>query len=280
MKSKFNIVAYINLIIFALVTIFPVFYIIMGSFKTNMEIMNNPGALFPEHFTFDNYIEACNSPDFKIGKMLTNSIVYTLWNVFFTVMVSAAAGYVFARGHFKGKNVIFVCISSLLFIKLGGIQIYPTFEVLNSINLTSSLFALMIVNVFSIPVVYIFLVRGYIDTIPKAIDDAAKIDGCSFTGILLRVIMPLLKPILATVAILTFQSAWNDYLMPTVFTVTNPEQRTLIVGLMALKNSGGAAASWNLMLAGSTIALIPMLIAYIVGNKYFVSGLSAGAVKG
>lgn len=96
----------------------------------------------------------------------------------------------------------------------------------------------------------------------------------------MRVILPLLKPILATVAILSFNSSWNDYLMPNIFTLTNPMQRTLIVGLMALKSSGESASAWNLMLAGATIALIPILVVFAFLNKYFVKGIANGAVKG
>ena len=90
----------------------------------------------------------------------------------------------------------------------------------------------------------------------------------------------MIKPITATIGILAFQSSWNEYLMPSIFTMAVPAQRTLIVGVVALKNSGDGAASWNLMLAGSTVAIIPVLIAYAIGNKYFVSGMTAGAVKG
>ena len=90
----------------------------------------------------------------------------------------------------------------------------------------------------------------------------------------------MLKPIIATIGILAFQGSWNEYLMPTLFTLTRPEQRTLIVGVLALKTSGESASSWNLMLAGTTVALIPVLVAYACGNKYFVKGIASGAVKG
>ena len=96
----------------------------------------------------------------------------------------------------------------------------------------------------------------------------------------ISIIFPLLKPIIATIGILAFQSSWNEYLLPTLFTLTRPEQRTLIVGVVALKSSGEAASSWNLMLAGSAIAIIPVLIAYAFGNKYFIQGIASGAVKG
>ena len=125
-----------------------------------------------------------------------------------------------------------------------------------------------------------YLVKGYVDTLPYELNEAAKIDGASFPRIFFTIMLPLIVPIMATIGILAFNGSWNNYLMPTVFTLTRPKQRTLIVGLMALKNSAGAATQWDLMLAGSVIALIPVLCAYIFANKYFVSGLAAGAVKG
>ena len=101
-----------------------------------------------------------------------------------------------------------------------------------------------------------------------------------FFGIFFHIIAPLLKPILATISILAFNSSWNEYLMPTLFTLSNRQQRTLIVGIMSLKNSGQAAANWNLMLAGATVAMLPILIVYLFANRYFVEGLTAGALKG
>ena len=167
-----------------------------------------------------------------------------------------------------------------MFISLGSITIYPTFEVLDFFGISQSLWGLLITKLFGIGIVNIYLVRSYILTLPKSMDESAEIDGCSFIGIFFKIIAPLLKPILATIGILAFQGSWNDYLMPTIFTMTRPEQRTLIVGVMALKNSEAAASSWNLMLAGATVSLIPVLIAYAFANKYFVSGLASGAVKG
>lgn len=280
MKKVIKILIYMILIAVLIVTVFPILYTFLSSFKTNMEFMTEPGRLFPREFTLDNYKLAWNSESFQVGKMLVNSLYYTLFMVLAQMTISSMCGYVFARGKFRGKKLIFTCFISLIFIKLGGINVYAIFKVLRLIGLTSSLPALMLVNLFTVPVISMYLIMGYVQSLPAALDEAAKIDGCSFFGIYWRIILPLLKPILATVGILAFQASWNDYLMPTIFTVTRPEQRTLIVGLMAMKNSSQSATSWNLMLAGSVIALVPVLGAYAIGNKYFISGLAAGAVKG
>ncbi len=279
-KTAINGILYMFLVAVLIVTVFPIIYTISASFKSNTEILINPGRMFPKNPTADNYVMAWGSEAFNVPILLKNSIIYTVVNMLSTLFVSSMAGYVFARGHFKLKKLIFYCFTSLMFIKTGGITIYATFKVLSGIHLDRSLYALMLVHLFGVPVINIYLIKGNIETLPIAIDEAAKIDGCSFPGIFLRVILPLLKPILATVAILSFNSSWNDYLMPNIFTLTNPMQRTLIVGLMALKSSGESASAWNLMLAGATIALIPILVVFAFLNKYFVKGIANGAVKG
>ena len=279
-QAIINAILYICLTVVLIVTLFPVVYTILASFKTNAEILTNPGSMLPKDPSVDNYVQAWTSESFHVPTLLRNSLIYTLVNVFTTLLVSSMAGYVFARGHFRFKKLIFYCFTALMFIKTGGITIYATFKVLTAIHLDRSLFALMVVHLFGIPIVNIYLVKGNVETIPIDIDEAAKIEGCSFIGIFYRIILPLLKPILATIGILAFNSSWNEYLMPNIFTLTTPEQRTLIVGLMALKSSGISAASWNLMLAGATIAMIPVLAAFAFCNKYFVKGIAAGAVKG
>lgn len=275
-----NGMIYILLTLMLVVTLFPLIYTIASAFKTNMEILTEPGRILPKAPTFDNFIQAWNSDSFHVPTLLKNSIIYTLCNVFISIMLASMGGYVFARGHFHFKRIIFACFTCLMFIKTGGIGIYAQFKVLSAVHLDRSLWALIVMHLFSVPIVNFYLVRGNVEMIPYEIDEAAKIDGCSFIGTFFKIILPLMKPILATIAILSFNSSWNDYLMPNIFTLTDPSQRTLIVGLMALKSSGEAASSWNLMLAGATIALIPVLVAFSIGNKFFVKGLAAGAVKG
>lgn len=271
---------YIILILVFIICIFPIVYTFLTSFKTNSEILAQPDRLFPAEWSFENYKIAFTSDDFNVGKMLFNSSYYTLFCICFAILSSSVCAYVFERGEFFGKKVIFTMFSSLMFISLGSITVYPLFDILNIVRLNRSLWGLIVIKMLGIPIVNIYLVKSYIKTLPKELDEAAMIDGCSFVGIFFRIIAPLLKPILATVAILSFQSSWNEYLMPTIFTLANPSQRTLMVGVVALKSSGNSAASWNLMLAGSMVALVPVLVAYGFFNKYFVSGLTAGAVKG
>lgn len=280
-KLSSKILIYIFLTAVLFVTLLPVLYTVAASFKSNSEIMAHPERLFPLEPTLDNYRAAVSNDSFNIPRMFCNSLWYTVSVVIITLTISTLTGYVFARGgDFPGSKIIFAAFSALMFVNVGGITIYATFKVLNLVHLSDSLYGLVFMKFFSIGIVNIYLVRSYIQTIPYAIDESAELDGCSFIGIFAKVIAPLLTPLIATLTILAFQGSWNDYLMPTLFTLTRPEQRTLIVGITALKSSGEAASNWNLMLAGSTVALIPVFVVYAFCNKYFVDGLAAGAVKG
>jgi multiple sugar transport system permease protein len=264
----------------AILTILPILYAILSSFKTNSEIFAHPENLWPKSFTLDNYAKLFNSDAINVPRMLMNSIYYTGVYVIITLFTTTLAGYAFARGNFPFKKIIFGLFSSLMFIQIGNIGIYATFKILAALHLTSSLHSLLIVKVFGISIVGIYLVRSYINTLPKELDEAALIDGCGRFGIFFRIIFPLLAPITATLALIFFQNSWNEYLLPAIFTQSSPEQQTLIVGIITLKNSGEGAAAVNLMLAMTTLALIPVICVYILCNKYFVSGLTAGAVKG
>lgn len=279
-KMLTNTIIYLVFICITIMVLFPLVYVILSSFKSNMEIMAYPGNYFPKEFTFDNYVSAWNSESFNIGRMFFNSSWFTACMVFVTLLTSSISGYVFARGEFKLKKTFFAMFSALMFMSLGSITIYPKFEVLSLLGLNKSLWGLIVMQCFGIPVVNMYMVRSFVNTLPYELDEAAKIDGCSFTGIFFRIILPLLKPTLATLAILSFQSSWNSYLMPTLFTMSRPDQQTLIVGIIALKNSGEGAAAWNLMFAATAIALVPVLVVYAIFSRYFTAGITEGAVKG
>ena len=262
------------------IIVFPLIYTVLASFKTNSEILANPGGIIPRQFTLDNYISAWNSEDFRVMLLLKNSLYYTAIITTAVILKGAMAGYVFARAEFPGKKIIFMLFSALLFIRLGTITVYPLFDILNILKLNKSLWGLILIKCFGVNVVNIYLVKSFVSSLPTGLDEAARIDGCNFIQTFFYIIAPLLKPVLATIGILAFKNSWNEYLMPTIFTLGRPDQRTLIAGVVALKSGGEAATSWNLMFAGSAIALVPVLIAYAFGNRYFVSGLASGAIKG
>ncbi|MBR2885660.1 MAG: carbohydrate ABC transporter permease [Clostridia bacterium] len=274
-----NAFIYLFLCIIAFLVIMPLLYTIFASFKTNMELMSHPESLLPINPTLDNYKIAFSSEDFNVPRMLWYSVWYSLITTISVVLTSAMAAYSFERGNFPGKKLFFTIFCGLLFISIGGITIYPMFEITSALGLSDSLWGLAVVKIFSVGTTNLILVKGYVASLPRALDEAAEIDGCNFIQTFFKIILPLLKPILATVAVLSFNGSWNEYIMPAIFTVNRPEQRTLIAGVIALKNSDAGASNWGLMLAGSAIAFIPVLIAYLFGNRFFISGLTSGSVK-
>ncbi|GHT71214.1 ABC transporter permease [Spirochaetia bacterium] len=262
-----------------IVALFPVFYTLMASGKSTMDILANPDKIIPEKFVFDNYVQAWRLADFK--QYTLNSVHLAFFIVLGTIITCTIAGYVFDRGKFRGKEIIFGLVLSSMFISLGSLTLYPTLMIAKFFGINRTLWGVIIIRVLGLDVANLFISRGYINTIPREIDEAARIDGCSFFGIFVKIIFPLIKPLIATIGILQFRAAWNDYMMPMVFTMTERSRMPLVVGVVNLKTNGGeTAANWSLMLAGTAISIIPMIIIFIIFNRYFIDNLTAGAVKG
>lgn len=257
---------------------FPLLYTLLASFKGNQELLTGGASIMPKKFVFDNYKEAWEIADFKTYTW--NSVYMTFFVVLGVLATSTMAGYSFARSDFKGKKLIFAVFVSTMFISLGSITMYPLLKITRLLHLNQSLWSVIVIRIFGLNITNIYLVKGYVNSLPKELDEAAAIDGCTFFTTFIHVILPLLTPMIATIGILTFKSTWNDYLLPMVFTLATPDQAPLVVGVVKLKSTGEAASSWNLMLAGASISIIPMILVYLFLNKYFVAGLTSGAVKG
>lgn len=266
------------MLMIALLTLYPIIYVVLGSFKENQELLVGGVNIFPRKFVIDNYIQAWEQADF--ATYTGNSVYLALGVMILSLLLSSMAGYVFSRKQFKGKELIYGLFVAFMFINVGSVSLRPLFELAIKLHMNTSLFSVILISAGGGQATYIFLVRGYMNSIPKELDEAAKIDGCTFFQTFYRVMLPVLKPILATVALLSFRGGWNEYILPLVFTMTNQAKRPLTVGVNMLKNAGDRAAAWNIMFAGATIAIIPILLIYICASKYFIEGLTAGAVKG
>ncbi|HHX55378.1 MAG TPA: carbohydrate ABC transporter permease [Clostridiales bacterium] len=277
-KLSGNIIIYTLLLSTLVITIFPLLYTFLGSFKSNMELLVGGNSIIPSKFVMENYQQAWELANFK--QYTFNSLFLSFFIVVGTIFTSTIAAYVFERGEFKLKNVIFAMVISSMFVSLGSLTLYPQLMIAKVFGINKSLWGVIIIRVLGMNVTNLFVARAYIRTISPEIDESAKVDGCTFFQIYRSIIFPLLKPLVATLAILEFRFAWNDYLMPMVFTLSNPKRMPLVVGIMNLKGSGAAASSWNLMLAGTSIAIVPMVLVYLMFNRYFIEGLTAGAVKG
>jgi multiple sugar transport system permease protein len=269
---------YLVLLLIFCVTIFPVFYTFMASFKSNKELLTAGNRVIPSTFVTDNYVRAWKLANFK--QYTYNSVFMSVFIVAGVIVASTICGYVFSRGRFFGKQFLYYMILTSMFVSLGSLTLYPLLMIAKVVNMNRSLWGVIVIRIFAVNTTNVFISRGFVDSIPREIDEAAKVDGCSFFRIFLHIISPLCKPVIATVGILTFRSSWNDYLLPMVFTLSNPNRMPLVVGVINLKSSGEAASSWNLMLAGTALSMIPMIVIYIMFNRYFIDGLTSGSVKG
>ena len=266
------------LLLLAFLVVFPVIYIIFGSFKENQELLVGGVNVLPKVWAPENYKQAWDAADF--GLYTRNSIILALGVMAVSVLNASMAGYVFDRSTLKIKEVIYYTIGAFMFISVGSVTLRPLYMLAVKLKMNKSLLSVILISAGAGQATYIFLSRGFVGSIPKELDEAAKIDGCSFFKTYLYVILPLMKPVIGTVALLSFRHGWNEYLLPLVFTMSNPKLRPLTVGVNMLKAAGDGSAAWNIMFAGAVIAIVPMVVIYIIFNRYFVSGMTAGAVKG
>lgn len=273
-----QILVYLFLGVLTIFTLYPILYVVLGSFKENQELVLGGTSMLPKTFQISNYIEAWRLADF--GRYTFNSVFLSTMVTAGVVAISSMAGYCFARREFPGKNLLYSLMIAFMFINIGSISLRPLFELAVKLKMNRSMWSVILICIGTNQVTNIFLVRGYMATVPRELDEAAAIDGCSFFQIYYKIILPVLKPVLATVALLSFRSAWNEFIMPQVFTMSNPEMRPLTVGVVALKTMGDGAAAWNIMFAGSAMSIVPIVIVYLFTSRYFMSGLTVGAVKG
>lgn len=257
-------------------TVYPVFYTLAGSLKSNMELVSG-SALLPAKWMFSNYIDAFQKGNFL--RYTWNSVFLSSLVAVLALITSSLAGYVMARHEFPGKKLLLSMYLAFMFVSLGAVSLYPQYKLLHSLGLTGSLVGLALVLTGG-QGTNIFLIMGYIKTLPKELDESALIDGCSYFRVYWKIILPLIKPVLGVVVLFAFRTAWNDYITSLVFTMSNPALKPLTVAVVSLRYSTNAAAEWNIMTAGAAIALLPVLILYVFTSKQFISGLTAGAVKG
>ncbi len=277
-QKAIRVLLWLLLVIFAVIVIFPVLYIILGSFKGNQELLLGGSNIFPQKWITQNYVDAWNQANFAV--YTKNSLLLSVGVMVISLIVSSMAGYVFSRKTFRGKELIYGVFTAFMFINVGSVSLRPLYELATGLKINTSLWPVVLFSAGGGQATYIFLCRGYVNSVPKELDEAARIDGCSFFQTYYRVIIPMLKPVMATIAILSFRQGWNEYIMPRVFTMTNENLRPLTVGVNMLKNAGDGAAAWNIMFAGATIAIIPILIVFVCFSRYFMGGLTSGAVKG
>ena len=262
------------LLVILIFIIFPIYWCFATSFKPSAEITSKVVTYWPNTFTFQNYVEAWTRSGFSV--YFKNSLFIAVFGVVFIVILSILTGYALARFKFKGKNAFMLILLCTQFIP-GAMLITPIFIIFKNLNMLNSLFALVLINTtFHFPFNSI-LMRGFIGSIDYTIEEAAQIDGCSRLGAIWHVLLPVLKPGIATIAAYGFISCWNEFLFSFMF-ISKQSKLTLPVGLKNLV--GEFSINYGQLAAGAIIVVLPTLILFSYVQKNLVGGLSSGAVKG
>jgi len=274
-----NIFIYIFLITLVFVALFPVAYIFLSSFKTNMEIMLGGVSLLPAKWMFNNYARAWQLANFS--QYTWNSLYMCAFIVVGSIIAATIQGYVFSRGTSKVTRFIYGMVMASLFISVGSLSLFPQLQITQFLKIDRSLWGVILIYVFGMNVAYVFLSTSFYNQIPKEIDEAARIDGCNFFRIYRSILFPLTKPLIATIGLISFRASWSEYLMPYIFTLGDQSKWPLVVGVVSLRSMGGeSAVAWDLMLAGISISIIPMMVVYLIFNRFFITGLTEGSIKG
>ena len=274
MKLKFTtILTIIVLTVVCFIWIYPFLWTLSASLKAPKEIFVSGLNLIPQNWIWENYARAWNVA--KFSTYMFNTIFISVGTVFMVLIRTSLVGYVIGRYSFIGKRVLIGLMLMALFVP-SGYTIIPIVKLSNELGLLNSLWGIVFALGGGAYVAEVLLFSGFFAKIPKELEEAAILDGASFMDIFLKIMLPLSTPIIATVVIMTFISAWNSFFLPLVFTFSRPDLRTLSVGMYAFV--GEHETDWSGMAAAATISLVPIITIFFFMQRYFIQGL-AGAVK-
>lgn len=272
-KKVLILFSYMILLAGAFSMLFPFFWMLMTSFMTSSQILSGVINFIPKPFVFQNYIDITQK--IPLMQYFLNSLFVAVLTTFGQVFISAFAGYSFAKMNFKGKDILFFTFLVTMMIP-PQVNIIPLFFLMKELNWIDTYYALIIPGIFG--GFGIFLMRQWFKGLPSSLEDAAKIDGCNYFQTFFKIALPLGMPALATLSIFTFIASWNSFMWPLI--VTNSDRmRTLPVGLAVFKGSFRETTEWGQLTACAIIAVIPVIIVFLAGQKYFIKGLMAGAIK-
>ena len=272
-KIAINILIHFFLISIAITCLYPLLWMISSSLKTQETVFKGI-SLFPHQFHFENYILAWQEGGF--GRHFLNSIIYTTSVVVGIVIVSSLAAYAFSRLTFPGRNVLFIMFMAAMMIPIPG-SFVALYLILNKLHLRNTPvgYILCMINVGLST--SIFLLKTFFDKMPKELEDAARIDGCSKLGIWRHVALPLAKPVLAVVVVFNALNVWNEYVLALIIF----DSRNFMPLQVALQTfQGEFITRYPLLMAGLTITALPIIIVYLLMQKYIVKGVTQGAVVG
>lgn len=265
-------IVYLFLGIFFVTSLGPLVFTLISSFKTMHDVLAFPPGFLPDPWIWSNYSAILGNAYFL--RWILNALIYAGGATVLNVIFSAMAGYALARMHFPGQKLIFAATLAVMMIPL-TITLIPKFLVANTLHINNTYFALLL-PAMAQPFT-VFIMAQFMRVLPKELEEAARIDGASRWRTFYQIILPLVKPGLTVVAILTFQNAWNDFQWPLV-ALASQDMYTLPLGLFFFKSAH--YTQYNLLLAASMFNIVPMLILFFVFQRYFMGGTLGSAVKG
>lgn len=273
-KSAMRVFVYFLLLSGAVFALLPLYWLFRSSLMDMAQIFEMPPVWIPNPLKFDNYKEALTVVPF--AKYFINTAIIVTGVVAGTVISSSISAFAFARLTWKGRDIIFAVLLSSMMLPF-AVTLIPTFIGWSSVGLTNTFAPLIIPAWFGGGMANIFMLRQFYTSIPKELDEAAIMDGASAFTIYSRIILPLSKSALIVVGLFSFMGAWNDFLGPLVY-ISNPDKYTVALGLQQFK--GLYSAQWHLMMAASAVVLLPVIVVYFFGQKYFMDGIALTGIKG
>ena len=268
-----QIVSHAVLVALVTVSLYPFAFMLITSVKSIDQFYHSYfEPTLPFHFM--NYLEAWS----QIGGYMVNSVSVTTISVVLVLVVASLAGYVFSRYRFVGSELLFMTVMLVMMVP-NILSMLPVFVTLRNMRLLDTHFALIVVYVSQGQVLGVYIFRNFFISVPDELMDAAEIDGAGDLRTLWRIILPLSKPIIFTVAVMSTLTFWNEYIWPLII-LSSQQLWTITLGLVVFESRYAGMAAWGPLFSGYVIASIPLIVLFAFSMKYFVAGLTAGAVKG
>lgn len=274
-KKGTSFFAYVGVVLVAILVILPFAWMVVSAFKSQRELFAFPPTFFPTVWKFENFVEAASRGSISFVEMFFNTMKIAVPATVFNIIFSSLAGYAFARLNFPFREKIFMCFIAAMMVPF-AITLIPRFLMFKDLGFYDTYVPLILPIMFGTPF-SIFLTRQFFMTLPKELEEAAIIDGCSHVRIWAQIFMPLCKPIIATLTVFQFQSSYNDFMGPVIY-IASDAKFTVQMGLSSFRNS--FTSRYDLIMAGSILALIPVVIMFICCQKYIVRGIAMSGMKG
>ena len=261
---------YAAAIFVTLIMLFPIYWMIISSFKTSTELLSPVPTLWPQQFIWQNYPNVLNRAPFL--RYLVNTLVTTLCIMAGELTIGVMAAYGFSKGEFKGKNVLFMLVLGALMVPI-QVTFVPIYVLIARLNSIDTYLGIILPNLIS--AYFIFMLRQNFMAVDNSYIEAGRVDGMGRIGTIFHVLCPMCKPTLITVSIISFINGWNSYFWPKMVS------RTIAVGVQQLKNTfaGQEVSNYNEIMAGAVMAIIPIVLLFLVLQKYIMTGMSKAAMK-